>query len=491
MSNLPVHWHEGMFLRPQHFQAADRHWADALRQSEYWDHEYNYGLREVEISSEAIANYHVQLTRCQCRMRDGTQVSLEPGNEPDRVELKPALEETEAMFLKVDLKEAFERDPVVRVFLAVPKLKLGSANVAIPGNGAAGTNRFVPEPRELADESSGGNDQPIQLRKLNARLLLSTQDTSGYELLPIAQIKRAGEGEALPVLDDQYFPPLLAVDCWPPLGRDVVRAIYDLIGQRIEIRSEQIINRGVSMVSHDVRDLERLFMLKELNAAYTTLSVLAFARGVHPFLAYTELCRIVGQLSIFGKARRPPDVPRYDHDDLARIFYYIKQQIEMLLDTIPDYEFEQRPFIGEGLGMQVRLESPWLRNDWDWYVGVSRGSLSEADLRGLLAKLDWKLGSSRNVDLLFTQKRPGLMLTPLEQAPRALPANRDWSYFVIARNGAAWTDVHQTQTLAMRLKESLILNRNELQGERTLRVMSEQNRAAELQFSLFAVPQRQ
>src|SRR5688572_28048231 len=28
MKNLPVHWSEGMFLRPHHFQAADRHWAE-------------------------------------------------------------------------------------------------------------------------------------------------------------------------------------------------------------------------------------------------------------------------------------------------------------------------------------------------------------------------------------------------------------------------------------------------------------------------------
>ena len=50
------------------------------------------------------------------------------------------------------------------------------------------------------------------------RLLLSTQDLSGYEYLPIAQIKRAGEGESLPKLDSQYFPPLLAIDAWPALG---------------------------------------------------------------------------------------------------------------------------------------------------------------------------------------------------------------------------------------------------------------------------------
>src|SRR5205085_4640901 len=132
-------------------------------------------------------------------------------------------------------------------------------------------------------------------------------DLSGYELLPIGQIRRAGEGEATPRIDPAYFPPMLAVDAWPPLGRDVVRYIYDLIGQRIEVLSQQILNRDISLNSQDVGELTRLWMLHSLNSAYTTLSILAFARGVHPFATYTELCRIVGQLSIFGKARRPPE----------------------------------------------------------------------------------------------------------------------------------------------------------------------------------------
>jgi type VI secretion system protein ImpJ len=170
MFNLPVHWHEGMFLRPQHFQAADRYWADAAQRSEQWDHEYNYGLRAVEISAEAIANYQVQLTLCHARMKDGTLISLEPGSEPDRVDLRPALADVQSALIQVDLKEAFERETPVRVFLAVPKLKLGSRNVASNEDSEAGKLRFLPENRAIDDESQGANDQEIQLRKLNVRL---------------------------------------------------------------------------------------------------------------------------------------------------------------------------------------------------------------------------------------------------------------------------------------------------------------------------------
>ena len=52
----------------------------------------------------------------------------------------------------------------------------------------------------------------------------------------------------------------------------------------------------------------------------------------------------------------------------------LKAQIELLLNSLRDYEFEQRFFIGEGKGMRVTIESKWLGADWQWFVGVLRGA---------------------------------------------------------------------------------------------------------------------
>jgi type VI secretion system protein ImpJ len=473
MRNLPVHWYEGLFLRPHHFQAADRFWTEALQVSESWDHAYNYGLRALDFSHESIANYQFQVNACQARLRDGTLVSIAPGAELDRL----------------DLKEALAAQPEVRVFLAVPKLKMGSRNVGQAGDGSL--SRYTESAQFLQDESAGGNDQEIQLRGLNVRLMLSTQDLAGYEVLPIAQVQRVSEKEAAPQLDVRYVPPVLATDAWVPLGRGFVRAVYDIIGKKLEVLSEQVINRGITLVSQEPGDLDRLLMLMLLNSAYATLGVLAFAQGVHPLVAYTELCRIVGQLSIFAPDRRVEEVPRYDHDDLATIFKWVKDRIEALLQTIRDYQFERRFFVGEGRGMRVSLDPQWFHADWQWFVGVQRGSLSEKDCLALLSSggLDWKLGSARQVDGLFEHGVEGLRLTPLPQAPRALPPRRDWAYFEVTRGNAAWKDVLETQTLAMRLKDSLIANAAELQGKQEL-VVSISGKRATLQFALFAVPTR-
>ena len=233
-------------------------------------------------------------------------------------------------------------------------------------------------------------------------------------------------------------------------------------------------------------------MLSELNEAYSTLRVITFASGVHPFVAYTELCRIVGQLSIFGPDRRVADVPFYDHDELATIFHRVKDLIELLLASIRDYEFEQRFFVGEGQGMAVTLDSRWFNADWQWFVGIFRGNLSDEQCHDLLTKpgnLNWKLGSAGQVEALFRNRAPGIQLTPLKQAPRALPPRDDVSYYRVTRGNAAWNDVLQTETLAMRLEQSLIANRNDLQGKRKL-VVSIERKEYPLQFALFAVPRQ-
>jgi type VI secretion system protein ImpJ len=322
--------------------------------------------------------------------------------------------------------------------------------------------------------------------------LLSTQDLSGYEVLPIAQIRRASEEQAIPRIDPDYIPPVVSIIAWPPLGRDIVRAIYDIIGQKIEVLSLQISNRGIGLEGRDPGDLDRIMMLAELNVAFAALAVLAFAQGVHPFVAYTEMCRIVGQLSIFGPKRRTEDIPAYDHDDLAGIFKEIRQRIERLINTVRDYEFEQRYFVGVGMGMQVTLEPKWFNSDWQWYIGVNKGELSEQECRELLSagQLDWKFGSSRQVEILFKHRAEGLRLNLVDRTIRALPSRGEWIYYEVDRKDSpAWRDVQETQTLAMRLKDTLIVNADRLQGERRLSV-SLRGKKVTLQFALFAVPMR-
>jgi dTDP-glucose 4,6-dehydratase len=54
MKNPMVHWYEGMFLRPHHFQASDRYWAELVSQNVGLDHPHASGVSLLHISTDEV-----------------------------------------------------------------------------------------------------------------------------------------------------------------------------------------------------------------------------------------------------------------------------------------------------------------------------------------------------------------------------------------------------------------------------------------------------
>ena len=490
MRNKPVNWSEGMFLRPHHFQAAERHFDERMKTGEVWDTAYNYGLRSIKINKEAIANYHVEVTACQARMADGTIIDFDTGEAPDRIGLKK-----DFRGLEVGLEGALASKAVVRIFLGVPALKLGRPNVRKIDNvgkiDEASPCRFVENELPVPDEDQGGNDQAVTFRDLNVRILASTEDLTGYERLPIMQIKRSGDAAAVPVIDEDYFPPLLSIDAWPSLGIDIIRAIYDFLGQQQERISEFVVNQGVSLASRDPADVDRIFKLHFINETHAMLGCMAFSTGAHPFALYCELCRFVARLGVFVKERRMPEAPRYDHDNLAIIFKWIKAQIESVFYTPDQPDYEVRYFEGYGKGMQVSLNPKWLLENWDWYVGVKRGTLSEADCRKMLkdGSINWKMGSAQRVDFYFDNRAQGLLLVDERNPPNILPTHGGWIFYKVDKLTHEFKEVQQQESLAMRFSKKYVENWEELREKREL-VVNYDNKKTTLEFGLFAVKRR-
>ena len=487
MRYLPVHWSEGMFLRPQHFQAMDRARAEELAVATAATDPCSYGLARVEIDTAALANRQFQLRRCQARLRDGTLVWLEAGEEPDRLSLEQAGRATATLSAAVD--DSLKDVDSIRVYVAVPRFDPVTANVSPPGPVERSRSSVVRQP--VQDDTAGGNDQEVEFRRLNVRLKLSTEDLSGFELLPIAQLRRAGNRELPPEIDPSYFPPLLAIDAWPPLGLDVVRGVYDMVSRKVELLAEQAVSRQVGFSSSEPGDLDRLMMLSKLLESQAALRVVAFAPGVHPRVAYTELCRVAGQLAVFEPRRGQAELPLYDHDDLAGVFREVKSRIEAMINRVGSLEFEQRYFLGTAPAtLAVTMDPKWLASDWQCYVGVMHGDMPEQECHRLLtgnAHLDWKVGSPDEVDRLFRLGLPGLQLFTLDRPPRALPARSGWLYYRIGTDNPAYRSVQVAQGLAIRLRDSSIIGGDDLVGNRKLQVAFE-GKAAALEFAMFAVP---
>jgi type VI secretion system protein ImpJ len=464
MASRPVHWFEGMFLRPHHFQAADRHAREELRNSEDWYHPYNWGLRSVDLDRDAIANYTVSVRACEARFKDGTKLSIPADGTVDAVELKGALATSGA----------------VTVYLAVPSLQSGRANVEESPT-AHGPRYWVDE-LEVDDENTGGGEQSIAIRRVRSRLLLSSQDHTGYELMPLARIERSAHQEAPPRVDDAYVPPLLVLDAWAALEQ-VVQSLYHQIGAKVDQLAAQVIDRGISFDSQVPGDAERLLKLSVLNGALSAFEAIAFIRGLTPLAVYQELCRLVGQLAIFADARRPPPLPPYDHEDIGGCFYTVIKYIQLGLDTIAPSAFEKRYFERNGERLQVSLEPGWLSSTKTLFLGVET-ELGDEECEQLLRAMDMKLGSTSRVEQIFKQALRGLKLVPIVRPPRALPAGTGVVYYQIERDQVFWRDVADTCSMAIRMN----LARAAFQSDRILAVVPpKSNKTTNLQFALYVI----
>jgi type VI secretion system protein ImpJ len=460
-----------MFLQPHHLQAAERHHAGVFRLGSRWDVHHNWGLRSIELREDALANYRLIIRRLEARLKDGTLVVVRPDD---------------GALPAVDLKPALEGESAVKVFLAIPVLRLGRANVC--ENGEDG--RYLIDTQEIEDENNGVNQEALQFRRLNLKLLVSAKDEHpGYEVLPVARIEKSSETDALPRLDKTYIPPVIACDAWDTLRVDIISNIYDRIGMKIELLANLAETRGVTVDSQASGDALMIGQLRALNEAYALLGGLVFAPGVHPLQAYLELCRLVGQLAIFSRERRPPKLPTYNHDDLGGCFYRVKQHLDGLMDLVFEPEYKMRPFEGTGLRIQVPLEAVWLEPAWQLFVGV-KTSLPVEDCINLLTmsgQLGMKIGSSDRVDAIHRHGSAGLRFTHAPKPPSALPS-AGLIYFQINRDAQPdeWKNVQKSLTLAARLNETRI--EGNIQGEKVFTVRAN-GQTTKLQFTLYVLRQ--
>lgn len=476
-----VHWYEGMFLWPHQMQAAERHVLRQLHLSHKWDLHYDWGLRALQLDAAGLANYRLAVRALHARIPGGTLIVA-----PD-----------DGTLSAIDLRPALQREERVTVYLGVPKLDLGKANAAdhaapaAPEGQPQRPTRYVLASEEVEDENTADVAQPLQVRLLNFKLLLSTEDRSGYETVPVARVQRGLQPDAPPQLDRSYIPPLLACDAWHVLYADILQTVFHKVGKKVELRAQQVVSRGINFDSRAAEDPQIFSELHVLNEAYSLLNVLAFAQGVHPLPAYLELCRLVGQLAIFAPARKVPELPRYDHDDLGGCFWRVKQYLDDLLAEVRELSYEEREFEGQGLRMQVAMEPKWLEPAWDMFVGVE-SPLSPEECVRLLTKagqLDMKIGSAHRVDEIFEGGARGLTFMPCGAPPRALPARGGLVYFQVSRESQQqeWQHVQKSLTLAIRLNQNRVVGN--IQGQKVLTIKTG-NQTTTMRFALYLVPQQ-
>ncbi len=485
-----VNWHEGLFLQPHHFQAWDRHWTERVSAGEQWLSPHGYGLLELNINSDALATGFLQIDLIRCKTPGGAMIEWSLSSMLERRDLRQALDvvsNSSQPYGSGLQSSATPSSGFVDIYVGVPRLVLGTRNVDAPDH--RNGSRFRAHWLDLPDELDAACVKPVELRELNAKILLSTDDLAGYDILRIARVRRSEADGALVRLDNNYIPPLIDCSANSLMRSEILSSIFDLMQQCSEQFAKQILDAGNSLQATSPIDVQRLLVLQAINPAASVLRVLATSKGIHPFTLYVELARLAGTLDLLSSKRSAKLTSPYDHENLGGIFFELKRRIMAAVDGLQRAPYHQWTFVGNEHGMQLSIAPKLLASMQRWYLGIHRGASDAEALQRLMTQgqLDWKLGSLNQVEKLFTARSPGVQLARCVGAPTSLPSSDQWIYYeIVGLDSPVWKDVLATGSLGLRICDSMIANRPQLVGQNTISITVGKEQHS-LQFSLFGV----
>ncbi len=413
-----VVWNEGMLLSPHHFQQSDNYHEELLNSRIAALLPYEWGILELHLNRDAIANGYVELLSCSGVMPDGMAVELPLiGRLPD------------ARAVEGRFSPTADR---LDVHLAIPAASHGAANFQASGGEPSPTLRYLQEKGEVVDETTGDIEgvQQIALARGNFRLLFSDELREGYSSIKIAELTRTATGQL--ALVESYVPPALSVNASPWLG-NLLRQIVEFLVAKSRSLGERRRQGPGGQVSFNAAELTDFWMLHTVNTAIPIMAHLFRTRVLHPERLYTEMAALVGSLMSFTLERHPKDIVRYEHTDLYNTFRQLDAEIRFLLSQqpsercvpIPLTRTREAVYVG-----QVNDERLLKEAEFILAVGAQR---PEGELIARVPEAI-KIADRDGIDAVINNALPGVNLRHVSPPPAAVPARVGLHYFRLDRN---------------------------------------------------------
>lgn len=445
----PVFWHEGLFLRPQHFQRQELYYQKQLKQIAGLQNPYGWGVISTSINNFRLTSFIFELESADLIFQDGTIV-----NYPHDSVLE---------------SRSFESawtpgSPSLSVFVGLRNLDLRGGNLS--GSPLYGSEveaekykkkRFMVEESELLTSDLFCKDSQDEISYLKYDLQLffgeEAENASNYHLIKIAEISRSGNEISL---STDYIPPLLNLKSSPLFEKTVTS-----LNEKLRIKQGELIrwyrgSRKVDMVMDKSSD-HMIPVLQTLSRYIPQLQNYIQYGKVSPFQVHQTLLQLVGELSIYSdetdysvsSSNRAPDpvIREYMHENLHGCINWAIRQIDALLVDL----FEQPDFSEvlhfDGTYYSSMLSTRMLSGKNQYYLAIS--SAISTDLLISLIESKSKLSSREVVPLLLARSLAGVKLTFDPAPPAAMKRYANTVYFLLDADGDAWDAIRENTNIAL------------------------------------------
>lgn len=430
-----VLWGEGLLLRPQHFQRQDEYHEHRLHKSIHAVHPYAWGVAQLKVDRDALANNMLRILALSLRYPDGELVDA-----PDLDELPNA----------VDLNLLQPTQQTVTYYAALPGLKPFSGNYAQPGQ-ASNAARYVQANRETPDLYTQA--APVQLAYLKraVRIVSEFEPRDSYVCFPLLRVRRATAGGF--ELDDGLVPPSQSVGASPVLFLQL-RRLLDALQAKVSALVGHQREPSRSVIEFRSGDASSFWLLHTASAAGAALTHYINHPDLHPERLFEHLLGVAGQLMTFSKNWTLADLPAYQHADPGPAFAKLHTIIRELLDTVISSKYfaialsEARPSYHHG-----KLDSGKIDDKTTFYIAAS-ADIPAIELVEIVPRR-FKVGAPDDVEKCVLAALPGVRLQHAPQLPAAVPVRPETSYFLLEAKGAMYERMLQAQSVSIYVPSGL------------------------------------
>lgn len=422
-----VVWSEGMFLNPQHFQQQERYFERYIEGKCSAFGAYGWGLHYFEVDQQLLNLGKISVTRARGVFPDGS-----PFNFPDIDVAPPVLEVPENTHNAI-------------VYLAIPVKRAGAVDVLSEDN-TQGLARYYSTEQTVRDVTSeSGDNITLNVGKLRFRLLLESDDLSGYACIGLLRIAESREDKNV-LLDDQYIPTVLDCNATPKLSG----FLTELAGL-LHHRGESIAGRLADTKRGGTAEIADYMMLQLINRLEPMTNHLASINGLHPLSLYAESLQMVGELSTFvTKNKRPQSFDAYLHDNLQKTFVPVISALRQCLSMVFEQTAVSMNLVEKKYGIRVAEITDRSLLTTASFVLAARANVQENALRmHLPAQI--KIAPVERIRQLVNAAMPGITLKPLPVAPRQIPYHSGFTYFELEKQSDFWKELQHSGGFALHI----------------------------------------
>lgn len=423
-----VIWAEGMFLRAQHFQQADRYAEALVKARTDYLRPFPWGVVNISINRELLSIGQFALVNCAGVMPDGTPFSF-----PDDADHPPPI-------------ELFDDARGSVIYLTLPARQPGRAEFG-QLNREDTITRFAPIDYEASDANLGTDQRSIlRVAKLRLRYQVDGSKLGGFERIALARVTDIRSDRTI-VLDEKFVAPSLSIGAQAPLAAYAVE-LLGLMSHRAEAVAARVTDPGAKG-SAEIADF---LLLQALNRYEPVLRhVVAIAPTFHPEELYRLCCAIAGEMATFVPGTKRAGVfPDYRHDDLQRTFDGVFVDLRASLSAVLEQTAISIPLQDRRHGIKVGVigDRSLLANAV--FVLAIKADMPTEQLRRAFPN-QVKIGPVEQIAQLVNVALPGIAVRPLPVAPRQLPFRSGSVYFDLDRASPHFKQLQKSGGLAIHL----------------------------------------